>query len=511
MKELLYAVFGSVYGLGLFGGVLSALLWWGLPAARRLVRNSLLALTFFLAGQYLVAPLVAAGFLRPAAALQEICTIAIGVALVRLAGLAIFRLALGHLAIPRILEDITVVLAAVAWGMVVLRGAGVDLSGMIATSALVTAILAFSMQETLGNVLGGLALEWDSSLSIGDWIRLEGGDGAVSGQVTDMRWRYTAVRTRNGETVIIPNAQLMKTRFTVVGTPGGETRSSRRWVWFNVDTRTLPGRVAELVERVVREADIPHVAPDPAPECVLMDFGPGYLRYALRYWLTDPRVDDPTDSAVRGHIVAALQRTGYGLALPEERRSMVKEGATHAEGVARQEVARRMGALRGLEIFAELTDAELQDMAARLAYAPFAAGDIVYREGAVAHWLYILAEGEVALWYEKVGGERRLLTVLPAGSVFGEMGLMTGEPRRATVTARTDAECYRLDKAGFEGIIHARPGIAESMSRILATRSQQLQHMREELAVEADANANASHSADILERIRSFFGLEDRG
>lgn len=508
MKDLLYAVFGSAIGLGIFSGALAALLWWAVPGARRMTRNSLLAFFVFLAGQFLGGGLEEAGFAGPAVALQEICVIAAGVALVRLVGLCVFRVLLRRLATPRILEDITVILAAVAWGMVRLREAGVDLSGMIATSALVTAILAFSMQETLGNVLGGLTLEWDSSLAIGDWIRLEGGDGAVSGQVMDMRWRYTAVRTRNGETVIIPNGQLMKTRFTVVGAPGGEACHSRRWVWFNVDTRTQPGRVIELVERIVREADIAHVAPEPSPECVLMDFGPGYLRYGLRYWLTDPRVDDPTDSAVRCHIVAALQRSGFGLALPEERRSMVKEGASHEEGVARREVARRMAALRGLEIFGELTDGELQDMAARLVYAPFAAGDIVYREGAVAHWLYILVAGEMALWFETREGERRLLTVLPAGSVFGEMGLMAGEPRRATATARTDAECYRLDKAGFEGIIRSRPGIAERMAHILATRSQQLQHMREELAVEADSQAHAAHPADILARIRSFFGLE---
>ncbi|MFO1285779.1 MAG: cyclic nucleotide-binding domain-containing protein [Rubrivivax sp.] len=72
------------------------------------------------------------------------------------------------------------------------------------------------------------------------------------------------------------------------------------------------------------------------------------------------------------------------------------------------------------------------------------------RQGAAAHWLYLIASGEAEVYWEAPDGERRLLTRLSAGNVFGEMGLMTGAPRSATVVAAGDVECYRLDKAGFE-------------------------------------------------------------
>ena len=124
----------------------------------------------------------------------------------------------------------------------------------------------------------------------------------------------------------------------------------------------------------------------------------------------------------------------------------------------------------------------------------------------MAHWLYLVIAGEVDVWVEAPDGERSHLDTLGAGSVLGEMGMMTGEPRRATVTARTDVECYRLDKVGFEGVLHARPDIANQISKVLAERSAELEALREK--IRADARAPEAHG-DILERIRKFFGLAD--
>ena len=237
-----------------------------------------------------------------------------------------------------------------------------------------------------------------------------------------------------------------------------------------------------------------------------MEFGPSYGRYALRYWLTDPRADDPTDSAVRGHVLAALQRAGLRLAEPEYSVHMTKENEAHREAVRERELGRRLKALRGVGIFASFSEAELKALAGRLVYAPFAGGDAITRQGMVAHWLYILVEGEVEVWLEQ-DGARRLLTSLPAGSVFGEMGMLTGEPRRATVTAKRDVECYRLDKAGFEDILHSRPAIAEEMAAILTERTMQLETAQQSLGAEAHARERQRRHASLLGKMRDFFRL----
>lgn len=126
-------------------------------------------------------------------ALHELSFFAGGVMVIRLFGLFWFRLVLPHFHIRllRILEDITELIGYGAWLMMYLHDVGVNLSGIITTSAVMTAVLAFSMQETLGNILGGLALQLDNSIKVGDWVKVDD----VSGRVSEVRWRYTAIET----------------------------------------------------------------------------------------------------------------------------------------------------------------------------------------------------------------------------------------------------------------------------------------------------------------------------
>jgi len=236
-----------------------------------------------------------------------------------------------------------------------------------------------------------------------------------------------------------------------------------------------------------------------------MSFHEGLIDYSLRYWLTDPLHDDPTDSAVRVHILAALQRSGFSLAPPVLAVRLTQESSERDAKQREDELALRRRTLKKIELFARLSDEELAQTAASLTYAPFARGDVITRQGDVAHWLYILISGEADVWYEAPGHERRHLTTLPAGRVFGEMGLMTGEPRRATVTARSDAECYRLEKSAFERIVHARPELAEEFAHMLAERNQQL------VVVQQDAlpQSHAQQKAQLLASIRKFFRLDN--
>jgi small-conductance mechanosensitive channel len=312
---------------------------------------------------------------------------------------------------------------------------GLDPSSLLTTSAVITAVLAFAMQDTLGNVLSGVALQLDNSLRTGDWIRIDD----LTGRVAQIRWRQTTIRTRNGEVVIVPNSQLMRGRFTVYGRADIPNWPWRRWIWFNITHDSAPRQVIEEVEKAISAADIPNVAADPAPTCVLMEFGPGYARYALRYWMLDPQPDDPTDSAVRVHVLAALQRGGMQLAVPEQSLLVTKENEAYRKSIRRRETERRVADLRKLELFSGLQEEELRTISEHLIFAPFASGDVIYHQGDAAHWLYLLTSGEAEVWMEIPEQPRQLFRTIHAGSTFGERGVMTGENRRDTVIAKTDA------------------------------------------------------------------------
>ncbi len=486
--------------------VLALVLFRGLSAGRKTLKHSLLLFVFCLLLDTLGAVFAVRGEAAVANGLHQAALLGLGVVLIRLAGLAIFRVLLPALRVqtPRIVEDIVVIGGYLLWGMVRLSYAGVELSSLVATSAVITAVLAFAMQDTLGNILGGLALQLDNSLAIGDWVKVDD----LSGRVVEIQWRFTAIVTRNGEKVVIPNAQLMKGKFVVVGSAEGAqggTGGWRRWIGFNVAYDVSPARVIQAVAEGTAEAEIANVARRPAPSCVAMAFEPGSVRYALRYWLIDPQDDDATDSAVRCHLLATLQRNGWRIAVPDQSVHLVQDDQAHRDAVWQRELARRLKALAGIELFASLDEAERRKIAERLACAPFARGDVMTRQGATAHWLYIVVSGEAEVWWQAPDGERRLVSRLPPGSIFGEMGLMTGAPRAATVVAGSDAECYRLDKASFEDIIHERQAIAESMAQILAQRQHAYGETQE--AFRKEQHLPVAQRADILQRIRDFFSL----
>lgn len=472
------------------------------PSDRASTRNALVLLAVCAVAEILDAVMASMGGRAAAAVAADAASVLVGVVLIRLATIFAFRVALPalHAHPPRIVEDLFTAALYVAWGLTWLRLAGVELSSLVATSAVITAVLAFSMQETLGNVLGGVVLQFEHSMRVGDWVRVE----QVGGRVVEIGWRHTAILTRDRETVIVPNGWLMKNRFSVIGSRADQAMAWRRWVRVNVDIDAAPHEVCRVLEEAVRGAAIPHVLVDPLPNAVLMEFGPRHGGYALRYFLDDPGPDDATDSQVRAHVAAALTRNGMRLGVPYQEEFSVRDDEPHHVAARALERSRRLEVLARVELFASLSDAERETLATHLVHAPFVAGDVITRQGAVAHWLYLVISGEAAVWYEGPGGRTRVGSVA-AGQVFGEMGMMTGEPRRATVTAHTDVECYRLDKAGFETVIKARPDIAEAVSRVLSVRESELSGLRTSVAA---PGAGAAAHGDILRRIRVFFGLE---
>ena len=251
-----------------------------LTKERRRAVTTFLAFILCLVGQLVGALFEALDYSRFAVMVHELFVIGSGLALVRLLAIFVFRGILPRLGIVvvRIAEDISVLLFYVAFILARLHFVGLDPSSLLTTSAVITAVLAFAMQDTLGNVLSGVALQLDNSLRTGDWIRIDD----ITGRVAQIRWRQTTIRTRNGEVVIVPNSQLMRGRFTVYGREEIANWPWRRWIWFNITHDSAPRQVIQEVEKAISAADIPNVAADPPPTCVLMEFGPGYARYALR-------------------------------------------------------------------------------------------------------------------------------------------------------------------------------------------------------------------------------------
>ena len=444
-----------------------------------------------------VVPPIALGLVKNI--LDELVILGWGVLLIRIVIISIFRLLLPalHMPWPRILEDILFILACLVWGLIRLRYVGLDLSGLLTTSAVMTAILAFAMKETLGNVLGGLALQLDSSFEIGDWIML----GTYRGRVIEIHWRHTALLTNEGEKVVVPNSELV--RSTVVVFSSAQHPNSRRSVGFCTNNTVAPSQVVAAVENAICSAVIDNVALNPPPHCILTDYRDGLTHYLVRYWLTSPQLDSLTDSMVRKHIFTALRRHNIALGKPNLSARMQSDNSESIALKQEQEIAHRMQMLSVVKLFEVFHDDELRQIASSLTVTPFTKGEVITRQGTMAHWLYLLVTGEVDVWYEAIGRERQFIACLGAGEVFGEMGMMTGEACRTTITANSNLECYRIDKLAFEAILRERPALADVLAKIMSERDSDL------AAAEQGRSGKAQNvsQANLLRRIKKFFGL----
>jgi CRP-like cAMP-binding protein/small-conductance mechanosensitive channel len=422
--------------------------------------------------------------------LREIALLIVTFALVRIGVIFLFEVLLARAAVPRMMADVLMAVTLIIYAIYRMNEIGVNLASLITTSAVLT---------------GGIALQADNTCRLGDWIRVDG----VVGQIIGIRWRCLAVATNDGETVMMPNAQLVNSRVTVLARRGDFKIPWRRPVEFFVSYNVPPSRVISVIEAAFARSEIPNVATEPRLVCTCRGFDDNSIRYAVLYWLSDLALDQVTDSEVRAHVFATLTRNHMDIPLPH--RVILTPDAVNAqqEATISREMASRLEVLGRLNLFAELTDGERRALAAELKDEPYVQGDVISREGEVSDSLYILASGSVEIVRQGMDatGERQHLADQAAPNHFGEMGLLTGQARSGTVIARDQVLCYRLEKRGFDAILKARPEIAEAMSQVVAARLAANDATLQALDDVARRKRASGSAGELLRKIRVFFDL----
>ena len=430
--------------------------------------------------------------------------------LVTLAATLVFSVVLPvvRLDLPMIASDLLVGFGYIVSIFIILNHHGLNPTSAVVSGAVVSAVLAISLQSTLGNILGGIALQLDGSIHEGDWVQLENGK---QGKVRAIRWRHTIVQTRDWSTIVVPNALLLANNITILGKRDGQMAPQRMWVWFNVDFRFPPTRVIQVVSDAVNDAPIENVAADPRPNCVCMDFNhdgkESFATYAVRYWIVDLAPDDPTNSRVRARIYTALRRAGIPLAVPAHTAFVELKDQDRTAKRDTRLLEESLTALETVHLFQLFKPDELRTLAASMSHMIYTAGERITRQGAVAHWLYVMTSGTADIRVATKEGEHAIVAHLKAPDFFGEMGLMTGEPRTADVIATSDVDCFRLGKAPFQQVLLQRPEIVNELSQKLAARRVELMAVREGLDAAAMKAREASERDRILGGIKSFFGL----
>jgi len=407
--------------------------------------------------------------------------------------------------LPRILIDLLTFLGFLFVMIVVGQRAGFSIAGLITTSAVLTAVIGFSLQDTLGNVMGGLSVQLDKSIKVGDWITL--GVGQPQGKISEIRWRYTAIETRGWETILIPNGVLVKSQLTILGKRTGEPTQLRRQIDFYVDFRTPPTDVITAVENSLRRDPVKSMALEPQAHVLFIGVQDSFAHYCVRYWLTDLASDDPPDSATRVRVWFALRRAGIPMSIPASATFLTIDTPDREIRKAAEELERRMNALAAVDLFRGLPEDRRRELAGDVIHAPFARGEAVTREGESDDGLFMLVSGQGSVRIGRGDEEREVARLVP-GQFFGEMSLMTGEARTASVVAATDLVCYRLEKSAFQRVLRDLPALADQIAEILVMRRTALNTVRDDHE-EVQSTRAETAKQDLLGRIRGFFGMQE--
>jgi small-conductance mechanosensitive channel/CRP-like cAMP-binding protein len=434
---------------------------------------------------------------RAARTLGLLASFLLGLALIRLVFAVFFdAIPLTRRRFPRILQDVLMGVAYFVALMALFSASGVELSSILTTSALVTAVVAFALQDTLGNVIGGLAIQIMRPFAVGDWVTVE----SHTGRVTEINWRATRLVSSEEVAVIVPNGSIAKNVILNYSRP---TNVVRREFKVSVAYDVPPSRVKEVAVRAIGTS--PGILPEPAPHCFLQTFGDSGVEYACRFFIDDfPRRDVLVGEAA-ARVYYEFLREGVVIPYPIRTLHMYQHGDEQKRRAEEDRVRVLVDRFLAVDFLAPLGHEALLDLARRVRTVSFGQGEAIVREGEEGTDLFLIERGEVSVSVASGTGTHEVAR-LKAGDFFGEMSLMTGEARRATVVALGDVRAVRVDKESFRDVLAHDPELAERISHVLAQRETVLEERLASLPAEAE-KVIEKRSAALLGAIKGFFGL----
>jgi small-conductance mechanosensitive channel/CRP-like cAMP-binding protein len=400
----------------------------------------------------------------------------------------------GRNPLNQLLRDVLQTVVYAVSAIIALRAAGIQATSLLATGTVVTAIVGLALQETLGNLAAGVALQVDKPVALGDWVRLDKGD--VIGRVVSTNWRSVTIQGDDRLHLVVPNNFLSRAPFTNFSRPGG---SYRRNVYFTVPYDVPPNRVQEAVLAACH--DTPNVIADPPPSLLTWAFLDHGVQFWLRFYIADFALRDKVHGELLTRIWFQLKRRKIEFALPI-RKNYVTEVDEEALAATQAEViADRRAAIDAVDFLAPLSDEAKDELARRGHRRLFGTGETILRAGDKGREFYIVRRGEVAIRVDNVEIAR-----LGPGQFFGELALLTGKERHATVTSLRESEVFEVDENMFKDVLQGQPKIAEEISRIVAERQAELDVRL--TGQPASEQRRRSATTEILQGIKNLFGLD---
>lgn len=214
--------------------------------------------------------------------------------------------------VPRLLANIfTLVFSLLLVSWIAADIFGFHLTAVLATSAVFSLVLGLALQDTLGNLFSGVALQIDRPFSIGDWVEIHNGSEKWNGQVQEISWRATTLMGFADELILIPNrliAQSQLLNFSHLQKPARLNQAFR----FRFDVN-IPLARKSLLDGL---ASVPQVLSDPPPRTLITDVTESWITIKVFYSLEDYGMRYRTGDVILTNILDQIRKNNLALATP---------------------------------------------------------------------------------------------------------------------------------------------------------------------------------------------------
>lgn len=366
----------------------------------------------------------------------------------------------------------------------------VQLGSLFTGSAILGIVVGLALQDTLGNLFAGIALQADQPFQLGDVIAIT---DRGSGVVESVSWRGVRIRTFQNKILVISNAVLGKEMIEVAP----RDNMNARLVFFSTVEAASPTKTAQVVRDSIRTAE--NVSQKLRPIVRIRDFGHSGLDWEVKYWLEDYAKYNDSDALVRQNIWYAFHREKIEFSFPVRLVQMVEKAAEpdliEAANMAADQISR-------VPIFAPLSDDETSRLARASTTRVYAPGEAIVRKGQEGNSMFVILRGAVMVQIVDAGAVKTVNN-LGRNDFFGEMSLLTGQPRSATVVAERETEVLEIRKSAMKLIFQSNPDLVKSIVEIIEERKELLK-----AETSAETEAEAEKRKGVVGSIRNFFGLK---
>ena len=381
---------------------------------------------------------------------------------------------------PIILQD-TIVIALLLLASTFLS------SELVTTSAVSAVVLGFALQDTLGNAFAGLAIQSERPFHVGQWVRV--GDHP-DGRVAEVTWRATKLRTKAGNFVILPNNVVAKEAIINYSEPAAPLRLE---IEVGAAYGAPPNKVKAAITEAIRHCS--RILPAPAPDVLLVGFLDSAINYRARFWIDDFAADDRAMDEVRTAIYYSFQRHDIEIPWPHQ----VQYERVWTEPDVTKKIKEEEKLLAQVDLFAALPPDMRHQIARESPMAVFGAGETIVKQGEEGQSMFVVLSGSVSVVLEP---DRHQVARIERGGYFGEMSLLTGEPRTATVLAVDDVVAVEIVADLFRRLAAVHPEAIETLAVSAMSRREGLHQ-----AKAAVAETTTVENATLLSRMKKFLRL----